>query len=205
MCNNIFIFNIGYDLGEVTSNVNFFNLMAYDLHGPWEPQSADHHAPLGPRPTDGGNNIEAVVDYLLASAVPSEKINLGMPTYGRTWKLASDVVTPPCAADGAGDAGEITGEEGILGYNEICKGIKAGAWTKVTDPTKTIGPYAYTDSDPKQWVSFDDIETVENKSRYVIQKKLGGAMVWDMAMDDFNNVCGDGENPLMMTIAKVVV
>ena len=54
-------------------------------------------------------------------------------------------------------------------------------------------------------MSFDDIETVENKSVYVLEKKLGGAMVWDMAMDDFNNVCGDGKNPLMMTIAKVVV
>jgi len=71
---------------------------------------------------------------------------------------------------GARDAGEITGEEGILGYNEICKGIKSVGWTKVTDPTKAIGPYAFTDSDPKQWVSFDDIEAVELKSVYVIKK-----------------------------------
>ena len=34
---------------------------------------------------------------------------------------------------------------------------------------------------------------------------LGGAMVWDMASDDFNNVCGDGKNPLMEIIAEVVV
>lgn len=73
--------------------------------------------------------------------------------------------------------------EGILGYNEICKGIKSVCWTKVTDPTKTIGPYAFTDSDPKQWVSFGDIEAVEFKSVYVIKKKLCGAMVWDMAND----------------------
>jgi len=179
--------------------------MAYDLHGSWEPNTADHHSNLVARPGDRGNNIEAAVDYLLANGVPPQKIILGIPTYGRSWELSSNVVTPPCPANGAGDAGEITGEKGILGYNEICKGIKTGVWTKVSDPTKTIGPYAYTDSNPKQWVGFDDIETVENKSIYLLKKGLGGAMVWDIAMDDFNNVCGDGKNPLLMTIAKIVV
>ncbi len=177
--------------------------MSYDMHGSWEPDTADHHAPLSPRSGDNGNNIQDVVDYLIAGEVSPLRINLGIPTYGRTWKLTSDVTTPPCPANGAGDAGEITGEEGILAYNEICKGILEGAWVKKTD---AIGPYAYTsNSDPIQWVGYDDVDSARAKSIYVLQKGLGGAMVWDMAMDDFNNVCGDGKNPLMEIIAEVVV
>jgi len=40
---------------------------------------------------------------------------------------------------------------------------------------------------------------------YLRQKGLGGAMAWDIAMDDFNNVCGDSKNPLMIAIAKIVL
>ncbi len=51
---------IGFDLRQISIDVDFINLMAYDLHGSWEPNTdADHHAPLGARPGEGGNNIEA--------------------------------------------------------------------------------------------------------------------------------------------------
>ena len=36
----------GFDIETMASTVDFINLMAYDLHGSWNPSEADHHAPL---------------------------------------------------------------------------------------------------------------------------------------------------------------
>lgn len=196
----------GYDMQIVNSATAFINLMAYDMHGSWEPDTADHHAPLYSRPMDGDNNIDYVINYLLQQGFSADKINLGIPIYGRSWTLASNSnVQPPCSAAGVGLPGEFTEEEGILAYFEICSAIQKGDWIKVQDPQKKIGPYAYSTSDPVQWVGYDDVDFVQIKSNYIISKRLGGAMVWDIAMDDFNGICGDGKNPIQTTINQIVV
>ena len=38
---------------------------------------------------------------------------------------------------------------------------------------------------------------------YIREKKLGGASVWNLIEDDFNNVCGDGANPILNTMADL--
>ncbi len=83
------------------------------MHGSWEPERADHHAPLGQRPGDENNNIRFVVDYFLNRGMTTGKINLGMPIYGRSWTLASNNVVPPCPANGVGFG------DGFVAYNDI--------------------------------------------------------------------------------------
>lgn len=64
-----------------------------------------------------------------------------------------------------------------------------------------MGPYAYKD---RQWVGFDDVDTIRRKSEFVREKGLGGGMVWALDLDDFNNRCGQGRHPLMNTIKAVL-
>ena len=62
-----------------------------------------------------------------------------------------------------------------------------------------MGPYAYLRD---QWVGFDDIDMIRHKSQYVKAMELGGAMIWALDLDDFRNVCGCEEYPLLRTINR---
>lgn len=69
------------------------------------------------------------------------------------------------------------------------------------DPQGRIGPYAYLRD---QWVSFDDIDMIRHKSSYIKAMGLGGGMIWALDLDDFKNLCGCEEYPLLRTINRVL-
>ena len=63
-----------------------------------------------------------------------------------------------------------------------------------------MGPYAYKDN---QWVGYDDVDIIRRKSEYIRDNGFGGGMIWALDFDDFNNICGDGEYPLLTAINQV--
>ena len=65
-------------------------------------------------------------------------------------------------------------------------------------------PNIYTVYKGDQWVGFDDMEMIRYKSQYIRKMGLGGGMTWALDLDDFMNRCGQGYNPLMNTIKKVL-
>lgn len=64
-----------------------------------------------------------------------------------------------------------------------------------------MGPYAYKGN---QWVGFDDVDTIRQKSEYVKANGFGGGMIWALDLDDFNNQCGCEKYPLLKTINRVL-
>lgn len=122
--------------------------------------------------------------------MPAEKLNLGIPAYGRSFKLADSektIIMSPTI--GPGDKGQYTGEKGFISLYEICE-YQQNGWNVVPDPTETMGPYAHNKID---WVGWDDIDTVIRKVKYAMDRKLGGVMVWELGLDDFNGICNMGE------------
>lgn len=190
----------GYDVPTLNENLDFLNVMAYDMHGYWE-SKADHHSPLRLRPWDTRSS-DAAVKYWISKGFSSKKIIMGIPTYGRTWTLSSDIVTPPAPAVGAGPPGPVTNETGLMAYYEICSAIKNDGWKLFKDPDQASGPYAVSPNSPITWVGFDDKAITIAKTKYVMDNGLGGAMVWDMTTDDFRDTCGDGVYPIMKTISN---
>ena len=64
-----------------------------------------------------------------------------------------------------------------------------------------MGPYAHKGN---QWVGFDDVDTIRQKSQYIKDNGFGGGMIWALDLDDFNNMCGCERYPLLKTINRVL-
>nr|XP_025711121.1 chitotriosidase-1 isoform X3 [Callorhinus ursinus] len=138
---------------------------------------------------------DSAVQLWLQRGTPANKLILGMPTYGRSFTLASPSDTGVGApATGPGAPGPFTKQGGLLAYYEVCS-WKGAVEHRIKDQKV---PYAFQGN---QWVGFDDVESFKTKASYLKQKGLGGAMVWALDMDDFAGFfCKQGLYPLIKAL-----
>ncbi|XP_036765502.2 chitotriosidase-1 isoform X2 [Manis pentadactyla] len=187
----------GYEVDKIAQNLDFISLMTYDLHGSWE-KTTGHNSPLYKRQGESGAaaefNVDFAVQQWLQKGAPANKLILGMPTYGRSFTLASSDSGVGAPATGPGAPGPFTKEAGVLSYYEVCS-WKEAAKHRIEEQKV---PYAVQGN---QWVGFDDVESFKTKVNYLKQKGLGGAMVWSLDMDDFKGLfCQQGQYPLIKTL-----
>ncbi|GIX71301.1 chitotriosidase-1 [Caerostris darwini] len=189
-----------YDVPSLARYLDFINLMAYDFHGGWDPVTG-HNSPLYARPNENYEqktfNVDYAVRYWLNKGCPADKLVLGMPLYGRSFTLNDARNSGFGAPASKGIAGEYTGEMGFLGYHEICKKLKQESGWRVTVDRHVQAPYAVNG---RQWIGYDDINSITTKVRYLIKMNLGGAMVWSIETDDFRGRCHGYTNPLLRAI-----
>ncbi|XP_071524963.1 chitotriosidase-1-like [Panulirus ornatus] len=193
-----------YDVDALARNLDFVNLMAYDFHGSWE-NFAHHHSPLYAHPMDNGTdrylNVDSAVMIWLDLGLPRDKLVLGMGLYGRTFTLAdANQHSIYSTSYQAGQAGPYTRTQGFLGYNEICEMEKREEWHMVRDE-HLVSPYVYRN---RQWCGYDDVESLTNKTAYLMSLGLAGAMVWSVETDDFHGSCDDGPFPLLNAIRNAL-
>jgi chitinase len=183
--------------------LDLVHVMCYDYNGKWDKKTG-HNAPLYSRPQDTGKdvflNVEATVKHLLKKGAIPEKTVLGVPFYGRAFKLEN----PHDSRMGARSrstsfAGPYTREDGFLGYNEICEELtlEDTPW-KVEWEQDIMAPYMHNGL---KWVSFDNEKSIRKKSEFAFGQGLGGVMVWSIDTDDFTgSACGGPDFPLLRTI-----
>ncbi|KAG5673037.1 hypothetical protein PVAND_003115 [Polypedilum vanderplanki] len=182
-----------YDIPKIAAEVDFINLMTYDLHGIWDRKTGIH----SPLYANDQLSVDDCVKYWLAQGCPKHKLIIGIPLYGRSFSLSSTksyrIGQPISAAGKAGNFLKSADTAGNLPYNEICFNINNKKWIRVFAKTEKT-PYAYKKD---QWVSYDDLQSIDLKLDYILSKNLGGAMFWSIETDDFGNICGDGKFPLL--------
>ena len=199
-----------YEFNSLMINLDFINLMTYDYYTSGSTVAA-HHSSLYSHPNakdqlHSVSNANFSTNYWIRKGVPTYKLILGIPFYGRTFKLMDSKVPEYGApVNGTGNEGSLTKESGFLAYYEICTNILRKGWAKRVDtyvrkgkPLMT-GPYAY---DEDQWVGYDDRDHIIQKTDFIKDNGLGGAMVWALDLDDFNGVCCKTKSPLLKTINK---
>ncbi|CAH1123057.1 unnamed protein product [Ceutorhynchus assimilis] len=192
--------NKGYDVPKLTKYLDWMNILSYDYHSAFEP-AVNHHAPLYALEEENEYNYDTELNidytikhYLKLGADPS-KLVLGIPTYGRSYTLFNpDAYEIGSPADGPGDMGDATRENGYLAYYEICENVKNQEWEVDEPNSEAMGPIAFKDN---QWVGYDDENIVRKKAKYVAENALGGIMFWAIDNDDFRGNCHGKPYPLI--------
>lgn len=163
-----------YDVAKLDSQLNFWNLMAYDYAGSWSNFTADN-ANLYNGETTGFNTDQALQFYLKQGATPS-KITLGMPLYGRAF-VGTAGIYKTFTGIGSADTSHDSWEAGVYDYKAL---PLAGA--QVTENTTNVASYSY-DSGAQQLISYDTPNIIKLKTQYLLKNQLGGAMFWELSGD----------------------
>ena len=159
--------------------LDFINVMTYDFHGAWDPQT-NHHSALFDSPADPSTgdqklyNSNDAMEAFLSRGVPASKLNLGIGYYGRGWTGVASGNNGLYKS--AGGAAPGTYEAGI----EDWKVLKNLTWPVYTD---TVAKATWISNGTTFW-SVDTPAMVNEKMGYVKAQGLGGAFFWEFSGDD---------------------
>ncbi|KAK7110968.1 hypothetical protein V1264_014757 [Littorina saxatilis] len=198
-----YMIGISYELPEVADTVDFINAMTYDLHGNWEAKTG-HHSPLYSSSGDPTDSIDFMIQWILNTTVPPEKLNLGLAFYGHSFNLtdpSSRGVGAP--SNGPGKGGELLAQPGSMAYYEVCKLLTESS-DMITESGRLGGTQAPYVVDGHRWTGYDDVQSITEKVKYAMDHGLGGVFIWTIDMDDFHGICGGGHYPLMNAVKQQV-
>ncbi|KAJ7332998.1 hypothetical protein JRQ81_015178 [Phrynocephalus forsythii] len=192
----------GYEIAKIGALLDYISVMTYDFHGGWD-TCTGHNSPLYVGSKDQGDmryfNCDYAMKYWRDNGVPAEKLLMGFPTYGRTFRLTTSDTGVCAPASGAGSAGPYTREAGFWAYYEICTFIQT-ATVKWIDDQKV--PYTYKGN---EWIGYDNIASYHCKVKFLKENNFGGAMVWAIDLDDFlGTFCNEGKYPLISELKRLL-
>ncbi|KAB2569030.1 Chitotriosidase-1 [Lasiodiplodia theobromae] len=173
-------------LAEYMDHVDWVNVMTYDLHGVWDSDSSIGSHVLAHTILTG---IKEALNLFWRNDIDPAKVNLGLGFYGRSFQLADPSCnTPGCLFKGGGAPGECTGSSGTLSYREIMAIMDKEHVEPYHDTENAVKYLTWKD----QWVSFDDIDTFQEKISFANSIGLGGLFIWALNHDtpDFDALQG---------------
>ncbi|CAM1302341.1 Uncharacterised protein g3229 [Pycnogonum litorale] len=185
-----------YDVKSLSRYVDFFNVWTFDYYGTWS-RKTGHHAQLFEMSgdTDPKLNIDYTMKRYLEAGIPSSKLVVGIPSYGRMLTLRDRNINgfnAPVHSSGV--------DEDMIAVHDICKRLKKGGWTIIYGNDK-VGPYAYKGD---QWISYMDVDAVEKVANYVKDNSLGGTMLFTLNQDDNEQSCCSIKLPVQTAVKTVL-
>ena len=163
------------EMGRVQRYLDSVNLMAYDYYEPGSEKISGNHAPLYTNPADPKRvSADRSVLEFEHVGVPPRKIVLGVPFYGHVW---GDV--------GPTDHGlfqpGVPVPNAFANYGNIVTSMLQQGFTRYWDAAASV-PYLYSEQ-KRQFVSYEDTESLALKCAYVRRKRLAGVMFWEYMGD----------------------
>jgi chitinase len=160
------------EYADMAPSLDWVSVMTYDFHTGGT--RAGFNSPLYNHddPSDSKLNLHDAVQAILAKGVPRGKLVAGVPFFGRGWQ---GVESPDVWSAG-------TGPLRVGGYAAIAGTFlhKPGYVRHWDDVAKV--PWLYN-AGTKEWISYDDPESMRLKGEYIAAQHLCGAMFWELSSD----------------------
>ncbi|XP_038977279.1 class V chitinase CHIT5-like [Phoenix dactylifera] len=165
---------ISYPADKMAVSLDWINSMCYDYHGSWDTSETGAPAAL----YDPKSNVST--SYGLTSwveaGIPPKKVVMGLPLYGRTWKLKD----PADHGIGAPAVGIGPGTDGEMVYSLVVDFNTENNATQVHDEI-TVSVYSYAGTN---WIGYDDLWSVTRKIDFALEHGLGGYFLWTIGNDE---------------------
>lgn len=182
-----FIVNVAYDVDQLDLYTDFVNVMTYDFNFYTDMTPfTGLNSPLYARPEEqlylANLNINYTVHMYISKGLSRNKLVVGIPTYGHTYKLVNPDnhgIGSPAYSYGA------LGSLGFVNYPDVCQFMKEHD-VVINEVAHAEVPYLYSGH---EWVSFDYPQSVSSKAAFIKQQGLRGAMVYSLNADDYEGVC----------------
>jgi chitinase len=117
-----------------------------------------------------------VVNAYLRGGTPSRKIVIGTPFYGHGWTGVPDGGRHGLFQPATGPAADPEFGPGTASFRTL----KSFAGQEFRDPV-TRGFWKY---DGATFWAYDDPAVLLDKTAYVLARRLGGVMMWELSLDD---------------------
>jgi chitinase len=161
------------EYGAMGKLLDWASVMTYDFHTGDARTGFNAALYNHDDPSDSKLNLHDSVQAIIAKGLPREKLVAGVPFYGRGWR----------GVRSADPWSEGTGSLQVGGYTNIAETfLKAPGFVRHWDDVAKV-PWLYN-ADTKEWISYDDPESMARKGEYIAAQHLAGAMFWELSNDD---------------------
>jgi spore germination protein YaaH len=159
-----------YDYRALQQYADYLMVMAYD--------ESYTGSPEGPVASYGW--VERSIKYALAQGVPSEKVVLGIPFYGRYWEEGE-------ATGGNGISNQRVDEllakyGGKVTFDEVTQSPKATITIKAGDPVTVIAGQTFGPGTYHIW--YENNESIQAKLRLLHNYNLKGTGSWSLGQEN---------------------
>ncbi|KAJ1830288.1 hypothetical protein LPJ63_005026, partial [Coemansia sp. RSA 2711] len=219
------------DVSEFAQYVDYVNIMAYDINGPWNPDTGPN-APFNYEESKGTPlSFVSGINAWLDAGMPANKLVAGLGFYGRSTIAQQDMQRVPSQYQPQLHDVPLGDPEDAPWYDK-CAGTTSasGTWQWkhlrtqgiLTDFTTAAAPWVRQwdkvsqtpwlfHPEKKLFLSYDDPESIRIKSDYAASKGLAGVMLWSINMDhnseliDAASSFGRSGNNSTLTVASMAL
>ena len=161
------------EYADMAPLLDWVNVMTYDFHSGgaragFNSALYNHDDSSNPK-----LNTHEAVQTILAKGVPRTKLVVGVPFYGRGWR----------GIESAEPWNTGTGSVQVGGYRAIAANqLQSAGFVRRWDGVAKV-PWLYN-ADTKEWITYEDAQSMRIKGQYVVEQGLAGAMFWELSNDD---------------------
>jgi len=162
-----------FDIPNLTPYVDLFIIMGYDYY--WSGSTtAGPDDPLYNFQTSYNYTLTRSITFYLAQGMPSSKLLLGLPYYGREWETVGSTI--PSATTGNFSSSRT--------FNTILNNASGYYSTPLYDPVSFTPYFSFQVASAWRQCFWENAYSMKRRFDVVNQRNLGGIGIWALGYDD---------------------